>query len=159
MPVPDTCNWKATILKPFFLVCAVILLVFAAPAPSLAAGPTPQNAAPAAPASTNPVKPTAASQLKAKKLYAIDCAMCHGDNGNGKSDLATSMQLTLTDWTDPKTLAARPDKDLFDLIRAGKDKMPPEDASRAKDDDVWNIILYIRGMSKGQSAVAEKPAN
>jgi mono/diheme cytochrome c family protein len=119
----------------------------------------PQDAAPAAPASTNPVKPTAASQAKAKRLYAIDCAMCHGDNGNGKSDLATSMQLTLTDWTDPKTLASKSDKELFDMIRVGKDKMPPEDVSRAKDDDVWNLVTYIRGLSKGQAAVAEKPAN
>jgi cytochrome c len=112
----------------------------------------PQDAAPAAHASTNPVKPTPASQAKAKKFYAMDCAMCHGDNGNGKSDLATSMQLTLTDWTDPKTLAAKSDKELFDMIRVGKDKMPPEDAGRAKDEDVWNLVIYIRGLSKNQPA-------
>lgn len=148
-------------LKSFLFVCAVVLLVLGVPtpAPTLAAGRMPQDATPAAPASTNPVKPTAASQSKAKKLYAIDCAMCHGDNGNGKSDLATSMQLTLTDWTDPKTLAAKSDKELFDLIRKGKDKMPPEDASRAKDEDVWNIVIYIRGLSKGETAVADKPGN
>jgi cytochrome c5 len=148
-------------LKPFLFICAVILFVFASPTPAatLAAGRMPQDAAPATPASTNPVKPTAATQAKAKKFYAIDCSMCHGDNGNGKSDLATSMQLTLTDWTDPKTLAAKSDKELFDMIRAGKDKMPPEDAVRAKDDDVWNLIIYIRGLSKGQTSMAEKPAN
>jgi cytochrome c len=112
----------------------------------------PQGAAPAAPASTNPVKPTPASQAKAKKFYAIDCAMCHGDNGNGKSDLATSMQLTLTDWTDPKSLGSKSDQELFDIIRKGKDKMPPEDVSRAKDEDVWNLVIYIRALSKAQPA-------
>jgi cytochrome c len=126
----------------------------------------PQEAAPApaAPASTNPVKPTPASQEKAKDLYARDCALCHGDNGNGKTSLAKDMGLTLSDWTDPKTLANKSDHELFDAIRKGKDKMPPEDASRAKNDDVWNLIIYIRGLSKDQPAAAPpadaaKPSN
>ena len=50
-----------------------------------------------------------------------------GITAMAKSDLATSMQLTLDDWTDPKTLAAKSDQDLFKIIRNGKDKMPPED--------------------------------
>ena len=146
-------------LKPFLLFSAVVIFAIApTSAPSFAAGRPPQDAAPA---STNPVKPTAASQDKAKKLFSQDCSMCHGDNGNGKTDLAASMQLTLADWTDPKSLAALPDKQLFDTIRKGKgDKMPPEDASRAKDDEVWALVNYIRGFSKGQpSAPAPAPAD
>jgi mono/diheme cytochrome c family protein len=143
-------------LKPFLLRSAVILLVIALtlalpPGTMFAAGHMPQAAAPA-PASRNPVKPTAASQERAKKIYAIDCAVCHGDNGNGKTDLATSMQLTLLDYTDPKALAGKSDQELFDVIRNGKDKMPPEDPGRAKDDEIWNLVIYIRGLSKGQSA-------
>jgi cytochrome c5 len=136
-------------LKPFLLLSAGVLFVIApTPAPTLASGGSPQ-ASPSAKA----VKPTAASQEKAKKLYAMDCAMCHGDNGNGKTDLATSMQVTLIDWTDPKSLADKSDQELFDDIRKGKgDKMPPEDAGRAKDDDVRSLIIYIRGFSKGQPA-------
>jgi hypothetical protein len=26
--------------------------------------------------------------------------------------------------------------------------MPPEDEGRAKNDEVWNLIIYIRGFSK-----------
>lgn len=149
-------------LKPFLLVSAVILLTITlTPGPTLAAGRQPQEAAPAtpAPASTIPVKPTADSQAKAKKIYAMDCAVCHGENGDGKTDLAKDMQLTLIDWTDPKALAGKADQDLFDVIRKGKDKMPPEEAGRAKDTDVWNLVIYIRAMSKGQSAAANKPGN
>jgi cytochrome c len=143
-------------LKPFLFLSAVVLFVIVpVPAPTLASGPAAQDAAPA---STNPVKPTAASQDKAKKLYAMDCAICHGDNGNGKTDLATSMTLTLADWTDPKSLASVSDQQLFDIIRKGKgDKMPPEDPGRAKDTDVWSLITYIRSFSKGQPA-APAPA-
>ena len=140
--------------KPFLFLSAVVLFVIIpSPAPMLAFG-----AAPQATPSTNPVKQTAAGMERGKKLYAMDCALCHGDNGNGKTDLATSMNVTLSDWTDPKSLADKPDQELFNVIRKGKgDKMPPEDTSRAKDDDIWNVIHYIRALSKGQPS-APAPA-
>src|SRR5580658_9948942 len=143
-------------LKPFLFLSAVVLFVIVpVPDSTLASGPAAQDAAPP---STNPVKPTAASQEKAKKLYAMDCSICHGENGNGKTDLATSMNLTLADWTDPKSLVSMSDQQLFDIVRKGKgDKMPPEDPGRAKDDEVWNLIIYIRAFSKNQPA-APAPA-
>jgi mono/diheme cytochrome c family protein len=123
-----------------------------APTPALAPAPpaaAPEQAAPP----TNPVKATAESQAKAKGVYQIDCAMCHGDNGNGKTDLATSMSLTLPDWTDPKALANQQDGELFNIIRNGKgDKMPPEGTGRATDTEVWNLVIYIRSFSKPQPA-------
>ena len=120
------------------------------------AGAAPQAAAPG-PSSTlkNPiVKPTAADQAKAKQLYSIDCSMCHNDNGNGKSDLAASMGLTLPDLSDPNSLQGKSDGDLFTLFRSGKDKMPGEDPGRAKDNDVWNLVSYVRNLSKSQTAAA-----
>jgi cytochrome c len=106
-----------------------------------------QNAAPATPAK-NPVKPTAESQAKAKTLYRRDCAFCHGDNGDGKN----TMDVTLADWANPSSLASKTDSDLFATIRNGVgDKMPPEDAGRAADTDIWNLIIYIRSLSKNHS--------
>jgi hypothetical protein len=82
--------------------------------------------------------------------------MCHGDNGNGQTDVAKSMGLTMTDFSDPKTLASAQDGAFFDTIRNGKDKMPPEAAGRANDTMVWNLILYIRGLSKSQPMAPAK---
>lgn len=123
------------------------------PAPALTTPPAPEQApapvaGPVAPGTQNPVKPTAESQAKAKSVYQIDCALCHGDNGNGKTDVASSMGLSLPDWTDPKTLANKEDWELFNIIRNGKDKMPPEAQGRASDTEVWNLILYIRSLSQ-----------
>ena len=53
-------------------------------------------------------KVTAESQAKAKKLYAMDCALCHGASGDGKTDLAKDMQLTMIDWTDSKIAGQHP---------------------------------------------------
>jgi mono/diheme cytochrome c family protein len=132
-------------LKPFLFLSAAALFALA---PTLipATGASPQDA--------GSVKITPAIREKAKEVYKVDCAVCHGDNGNGKTDLATSMNVTLDDWTDPKSLASMSDKDIFNIIRKGKgDKMPPEDVSRAKDEDIWAMIAYIRDFSKGQPSV------
>src|ERR1035437_1479626 len=144
-------------LKQLLFVSAVILFGITA---SSAPGPTPQNAAPApGTGQKNPVKPTEKSRARARDIYGIDCAICHGNTGNGKTDLAKDMELTLGDWTDAKTLAATSDDDLFKVIRNGKGKMPPEEVSRAKDDEVWNLILYIRSLSKGQPVAAPAANN
>ena len=163
-------------LKSFLLFFAVALLAIAclplqgrspqqtAPAPAPTPAPAPALAPPEtvtpppAAAVKNPVKPTAESQAKAKNLYRMDCSMCHGDNGNGKTDVATSMELTLDNWTDPKTLAGREDWELFNIIRVGKDKMPPESSGRATDTEVWNLIIYIRTFSKPQPKAAAPAA-
>ena len=140
----------------FVTIAALPLLGLGAqqntPAPALAPAPA-ETAAPPVPMK-NPVKPTAESQAKAKALYQIDCAMCHGDNGNGKTDLASSMSLTLDNWTDAKTLSDKSDGELFNIIRNGKDKMPPEGEGRAKDAEVWNLIIYIRTFSKSPAATS-----
>ncbi|HEV2134914.1 MAG TPA: cytochrome c [Terracidiphilus sp.] len=108
----------------------------------------------------NPITPTAASLADAKKVFSRDCAMCHGDNGNGKTDLTGYPPMP--DWTDPKTLVSKRDGELFNMIRVGDGKnpgMPGEDAGRAKDAEVWNMIHYIRSLSKAQTAAAPAPAS
>jgi mono/diheme cytochrome c family protein len=94
----------------------------------------------------NPVKPTPESLAKGKKFYHMDCAMCHGDKGDGKGDLASDMK-GITDFTNPDSLKGRTDGELFYLTRTGKGEMPPE-GDRAKKDDVWNMVNYIRSLAK-----------
>jgi mono/diheme cytochrome c family protein len=143
-------------LKPLMFVSTVVLFGITALSTP---GSISQDSAPAPVAGQkNPVKPTEKSQARAKELYRQDCALCHGDNGNGKTDLAKDMGLTLADWSNPATLANQQDQDLFSVIRNGKGKMPAEEAGRAKDDEVWNLIIYIRGLHKLSPAPAPAPA-
>jgi mono/diheme cytochrome c family protein len=99
---------------------------------------------PEAAARTNPVKPSEESLAKARKFYAIDCAMCHGKDGNGKGDMDMK---GVSDFTNPDTLKNRTDGELFYEIRNGKGDMPPE-GDRAKDNDVWNLVNLVRSFAK-----------
>jgi mono/diheme cytochrome c family protein len=112
-----------------------------------AKAPAPENKSPAQTADrVNPVKPTEESLAKGKKLYGIDCAMCHGKGGDGKGDMASDMK-NVTDFTNPDSLKNSSDGALFYVIRNGKGEMPPE-GDRAKDDDIWNLVNYIRSLAK-----------
>jgi mono/diheme cytochrome c family protein len=130
-------------LKLLFALPSVLLFAFMPLGQATSDKPMPADAATV----VNPVKPTPESQAHAKMLYGMDCAMCHGVKGNGKGDLVADMQLTMKDLTDPATLKNMSDGELFYIIRNGKGKMPSE-GDRAKDDDVWNLVIYVRAFSK-----------
>ena len=116
------------------------------------ASTTPATAAefkmpPEAAKAPNPVKPTPASLAAGKKTYGYDCAMCHGKDGDGKGDLATDMKLKMLDYTDPAALKDMTDGELFYIIKNGKGDMPAE-GDRAKSEEVWNQVNYVRSFAK-----------
>lgn len=99
----------------------------------------------------NPVKPTPESLARGKKWFTIDCAMCHGDTGNGKGDTAKDMKLTISDFTDPATLKDHTDGEIFYVIKNGHQDMPPE-GPRVKTEENWDLVNYVRSLSKKPDA-------
>jgi len=97
----------------------------------------------------NPVKPTHESLALGKKYYGYDCAMCHGNNGDGKGEVATSEKMKIGDFTDPATLKDKTDGELFYIIKNGQGPMPPE-GGRVKPAELWNMVNYIRSLSSGK---------
>jgi mono/diheme cytochrome c family protein len=104
------------------------------------------------------IKPSPVSLARAKKMYGYDCAMCHGTDGAGKGELASQMNLTLSDLSDPATLKDKTDAQLYGTIRDGKDKMPAE-GDRMNPQDGWSLIACVRSLSAGKTkaAVGDQP--
>jgi mono/diheme cytochrome c family protein len=98
----------------------------------------------------NPVKSSPEVLAAAKKVFGYDCAMCHGESGNGKGDLVESMSLKMKDWHDPAALTGLSDGDIYDLIVKGKDKMVGE-GDRLAPAKVWGLVHYVRTFSKKSS--------
>ena len=152
-------------LKPFLIVPVLALL--AAPVFSQQSAP-PAAAPPAAspiqskipPEYTdkvNPVKPTNESQARAKKMYGWDCAMCHGEHGDGKGDVAADQKLVLRDYRAPSSLKGLTDGQIFYIIQNGVGQMPSE-GDRAKPDEIWNLVIYLRKMANGQAPATASAA-
>jgi mono/diheme cytochrome c family protein len=144
-----------------FLVLPALLLLGYSPPSAQDQKPTapPQQAEnkipPEAIKQPNPVKPTPESIAKGKRLYGIDCAMCHGKDGDGKGDLAGDMNLKLMDFHNPDALKDATDGEIFYVIKNGKGQMPAE-GDRATHEEVWNLVNYIRSLAKKEGAEKEK---
>ena len=117
-----------------------------AAAPEAPAAPHPATVSAEDKARKNPVSFTEVSVARGKKIYATQCALCHGDKGDGKGELAADMKLALPDFTKPDTLKERTDGELFAIIGGWKDPMPAQ-AGRLTDTHRWNLVNYLRAVS------------
>ncbi|HEX4065147.1 MAG TPA: c-type cytochrome [Acidobacteriaceae bacterium] len=149
-------------LKPFLIVPVLFLApafcqqTAQAPAPTTppaaATGQNPSAIPPEYVGKANPVKPSPESQNRAKQIYGWDCAMCHGDNGDGKGDVAADQKLVMHDFRNSlKTLS---DGEIFYIIHNGQGPQMPSEGPRAKTDEVWNLVIYLRKMSNTQAPAA-----
>ena len=139
-------------MRTLLLLASVLLLGFAlaqdkqeSPKPATIRQP---SAIPVAAArQPNPVKPTPESLASGKKWYAIDCALCHGDTGDGKTSNPSSVKIKVSDLTDPATLKNRTDGEIFYIIKNGLGQMPPE-GDRVKTEELWDLVNYVRSLAK-----------
>jgi mono/diheme cytochrome c family protein len=116
---------------------------------------TPEDAA-----RVNPVKSSPEGLAEARKVFGYDCAMCHGDKGDGKGDVVESMKLAMHDWREPTTLSNVTDGEIFYIITKGKGKMMAE-GDRLQEKLRWNLVNLVRAMAgKGgeQKSAAASPS-
>jgi len=104
----------------------------------------------------NPIKSTPESLAKGKKWWNIDCSMCHGDNGDGKGDVAQDSKLQIVNLTDPATVKDHTDGEIYWVIKNGHQDMPPV-GPRVKSEEIWDLVNYVRSLSKPKSDTAQKP--
>jgi len=144
----------APVLPALFLVCALAAQQSSTPAtpntPAYTAIPVDAAKAP------NPVKATPESVARAKKWWTMDCAMCHGKDGDGKGETARDMKLTIADFTNPATLKDRSDGEIFYIIKNGHQDMPPE-GPRVKTEECWDLVNYVRSLARKKADEEQKP--
>ena len=93
---------------------------------------------------------------KAGKLkYDANCAGCHGATGKGDGPAAAALNLNPKpgDMSDGKAMKALTDKYLFDIIKDGgasqkKSPIMPGSGKKFSDQEVWDIVAYIRSLAK-----------
>lgn len=137
---------RSVLIVSTLFVFAAVLQTQQAPTNPKTAPPAEYKIPPEEAQKANPVKPGPEGTAKARKFYGMDCALCHGAHGDGKGDVGVDMK-NMPDFAKPDALKDRTDGELFYVIRKGKGEMPPED-NRAKDDDVWNLVHYVRAFAK-----------
>lgn len=92
--------------------------------------------------------PKAAESLFLGKDRAANCAICHGTRGDGWGPLASQYDPPPRNFACDKTIAGVPAGQLFWIIRFGSPgtAMPPH--PHLKDEQIWQLVLYLRQLSK-----------
>jgi hypothetical protein len=101
----------------------------------------------------NPLGSANSSTRLAEAIFQGDagsanCALCHGKRGNGKGPLSGQYDPPPRNFACAQTINGVPDGQLFWIIRYGSPGtgMPPH--SSLKDDEVWQLVSYLRQLAK-----------
>jgi mono/diheme cytochrome c family protein len=90
----------------------------------------------------NPTPPTDSSIANGHKYFAINCAVCHGDLGDGNGAMAkfNFPKISLIG----ESALGRSDGYIYGMIRNGRGLMPTY--NRIESMDRWDVVNYVRGL-------------
>lgn len=94
----------------------------------------------------NPVAKGDASNKAGMALYTKNCASCHGKAGLGDGVKARMLKDFSGDFS-AAGYQNQTDGDQFYKTKSGKGEMPKYERKLA-DDDIWNIVNYMRTFKK-----------
>jgi len=94
----------------------------------------------------NPFAVTESSLAAGRKIYLKTCAMCHGKSGDADGPAVIELNIHPAKLSDPK-LSTESDGSLFWKITNGKKPMPGY-GKRISETDRWNVVNYVRTLSK-----------
>jgi mono/diheme cytochrome c family protein len=125
-----------------FFICSVMLFVSV----SLVAQPKPWVVPANIKSMKNPVAKGDASNKAGMALYTKNCASCHGKTGFGDGVKGRAIKTFPGDFSKAE-YQDQSDGDHFFKTKTGKGDMPRYEG-KLSDDDIWNIVNYMRTFKK-----------
>jgi mono/diheme cytochrome c family protein len=101
----------------------------------------------------NGAQAASSAAQKAQADYMLHCAPCHGDQGDGKGQLAAALSPPPRDHTDSKLLSARTDGQLIKVVTeggaaVGLDEGMPPFSTILSNDEIRGVVAYVRHLCK-----------
>jgi len=109
---------------------------------------------------TIPVPVTAQVLTRGRERYNINCAPCHGDQGDGKGITTKFGMTVIADLHDATTrkLPQQTDGEIFNTVSHGKGLMQGY-AANISISDRWAIVAYVRALQRSHLGnIEEVPA-
>ena len=94
----------------------------------------------------NPFAPTTEVLSEARAHFADHCAICHGNDGSGKTEIGQNLYPKTPDLRQSETQKLT-DGQIYYIIHNGiRLTGMPAWGGPGKDDDSWKLVLFIRHM-------------
>ena len=95
----------------------------------------------------------AGDAAKGKDIYAKSCASCHGPAGKGDGAAAAALNPKPTNLADKAAMSKLDDAALTNVIAkggaaVGKSPLMPPFNGQLKDQDIKDVVTYIRSLAK-----------
>jgi mono/diheme cytochrome c family protein len=102
---------------------------------------------------TNPLSSSAGSIQAGKEVFLktaqpIACAMCHGEQGDGKGIMGAALVPPPRNFTCGTMMREIPDGQLFWIIKNGSPGTGMMSFASLPDEQVWQLVHYIRSFAK-----------
>ena len=104
-------------------------------------------------AKTNPLPASAGTIQAGKALFLktaqpVACAMCHGEQGDGKGIMGAALVPSPRNFTCGSMMKDIPDGQLFWIIKNGSLGTGMMSYAGLPDEQVWQLIHYVRSLAK-----------
>ena len=95
----------------------------------------------------SPLAFTMDSIKRGKSLYASHCAICHGADGNGDTQMREFLKTHPANLIDEQWTYGSSDGEIFHVIKHGRtDRDMEAFENKLSDERIWLVINYIRYM-------------
>ena len=104
----------------------------------------------------NPLAPSESTLKAARRIYADECAQCHGEHGKGDGPEAMMHSPAPADLADAGHMNTVTDGEIFYQISEGRKPMPSF-KKRLTEGERWGLVLFVRSFSGPPAATEKKP--
>ena len=100
----------------------------------------------------NPVASNAESIAAGQKLYAKNCASCHGESGKGDGKMGAQLKPLPTNLTDTEWKHGSTDGEIFTVVREGiRTTTMKSFKSKMTEHELWDVVNYVRSLGPTRS--------
>jgi mono/diheme cytochrome c family protein len=95
----------------------------------------------------NPVPVTPESVAAGQKVYAQNCASCHGQTGLGDGKMGAELKPLPSNLADAEWKHGSSDGEIFTVVRDGIRTTPMKSfKSKLTTDQMWQVVNYMRSL-------------
>jgi high-affinity iron transporter len=88
-----------------------------------------------------------AAREHGRVLFQQNCALCHGERGDGHGPRAPTLSPRPQDFTDPDWHWRTTPRRAFFVIREGVRGTPMASWKALREDDTWDLVAYVLSLA------------